>query len=62
MTAAMLASIPFWILAGTALFATIACPLHRLPGETTNSLIGQFFVCLFATGVFAALAVLVSHL
>ena len=60
--AALLASIPFWIVAAFMLFATIVAPLTRAPGETTDDLIGQFFIFLILTGVSAAVATLVMHL
>jgi hypothetical protein len=62
MTAGILASIPFWIIAGVVLYVTIACPLKRNPGETTNMLLAQFFFFLFLTGVFSAIAAFVMHL
>ena len=62
MTAGILASIPFWIIAGVLLYVTIAAPLQRNIGETTNMLLAQFFFLLFVTGIFAAIAAFVMHL
>lgn len=62
MTAGILASIPFWIIAGDMLYMTIAMPLKRNPGETTSMLLAQFLFFLFMTGIFAAIAACVMRL
>jgi len=56
MTLGGIASIPFWICAGVSLYAMIACPLKREPGETNNQLLYQFFFFLILSGLFMAIA------